>query len=69
MDSNQLKNLIIIPVLEKANLYSKSAVNLLLGTAAVESQLGHYIEQVPSGIAKGIYQCEMSTHYDIFKNF
>lgn len=65
MNALQLKELIIEPVLKSLQLYSNSAVNLLLGTAAVESNLGEYLEQISIGIAKGIYQIEMETHNNI----
>lgn len=56
----QLKNRIIIPVLNHLNLNSPSAVNLLLGTCAQESHLGTYLCQI-KGPAKGIYQMEPET--------
>ena len=64
MNSFQLKTLIIEPTLKIIKLYTLSGVNILLGTAAVESDLGEYIEQVPNGQAKSIYQIEMKTHDD-----
>ena len=60
MLASQLKQYIIEPVLKDINLYSPSAVNLLLGTAAQESRMGHYIHQV-NGPALGIYQIEPAT--------
>lgn len=69
MNSDQLKTLIIEPTLKLLGLYDMSAVNLLLGTAAVESDCGEYIEQIPAGHAKGIYQIEMATHDDIVNRF
>jgi len=69
MNSDQLKTLIIEPTLKLLGLYDMSAVNLLLGTAAVESDCGEYIEQIPSGYAEGIYQIEMATHDDIVNRF
>jgi hypothetical protein len=44
------------------------AVNLLLLTAAQESHMGTYIEQV-GGPALGIFQMEPNTHDDIYANF
>jgi hypothetical protein len=69
IDTIQLKEEIIIPVLHKLELYSASAVNLLLGTAAMESDMGMYIKQKGSGPALGIYQMEPSTHLDIWQNY
>jgi hypothetical protein len=47
-------------------MWSESAENLLMGTAAQESHLGHYIKQVGKGPALGIYQCEPATHQDVY---
>lgn len=68
MNSEHLKNYIIIPTLKKIGLYSPAAVNLLLGTAAQESGMGYYLHQI-GGIALGIYQIEPNTHKDIFENY
>ena len=43
-------------VLKEVDLYSESAVNLILGTIAQESRFGTYLKQVGSGIAKGVIQ-------------
>lgn len=69
MKANQLKELVIEPVLEHLDLYSESAVQLLLGTAAAESNMGDYIKQVGGGPALGIYQVEKATHDDIWENY
>jgi hypothetical protein len=68
IDSKQLKEYVIIPVLEKLDMFSESAVQLLLGTAAVESDMGHYLHQI-KGPALGIYQMEPKTHNDIWDNY
>lgn len=47
---------------------SEAAEQLLLGTALVESNL-KYLQQVPSGIAKGLWQMEGATHSDMYRNF
>lgn len=65
---NDLRNYIVRPTLEHLNLWTQAAENLLLGTAAQESQMGHYLHQV-KGLALGIYQIEPATHYDIWKNY
>jgi hypothetical protein len=67
INKNQLKNL-ITETLKESGLYSKAAVNLLLGTAAQESHLGRYIRQL-KGPALGIFQMEPRTHDDIWENF
>jgi len=56
-DLTQIKDLITRTIKEQG-LYSESAVNLLLGTAAQESDLGTYLYQKPSRTAKGIFQME-----------
>lgn len=60
MDKAQLREL-ITHVLKKYDLHSDNAVELLMLTAAVESNLGHYIKQVGGGPALGIFQCEPAT--------
>lgn len=65
MNAKQLKNLIIVPTLNKIGLYSESAVNLLLGTCAQESALGQDLIQQPNGPARGIYQMEPETHHNL----
>lgn len=68
MEPNQLKVYIIESSLHDLDLYSNSAVQLLMLTAAQESKLGHYIVQI-RGPAKGIFQMEPATHDDIWENF
>ncbi len=63
MNSGQLRGL-IRETLQEVELYSKSAEELLMLTAAVESNLGEYIEQT-KGPALGIFQMEPMTHNDI----
>lgn len=67
MDKDQLRDL-ITRVLEEAGLYSESAVELLMLTAATESKLGYYIKQI-RGPALGIFQMEPRTHDDIWDNY
>lgn len=68
MDPQQLKDLIITPTLQALDLFSVSAVNLILGTAAQESQF-KYIRQLGGGPALGIYQMEPATHDDVWDNY
>lgn len=68
INTGQLKKYTIIPILTKLDLYSPSAVNLLLGTAAQESRMGEFLHQV-GGPALGIFQMEPATHDDIVNNF
>lgn len=69
MDSKQLSDLVIRPTLElldefNPKLNTLASVNLLLGTVAQESSMGHYLKQI-HGPALGIYQIEPATHKDI----
>lgn len=48
--------------------YSEAAVELLMLTAAAESNLGQYIKQI-NGPARGIFQMEPSTAHDIYTNW
>ncbi|MDB4312143.1 hypothetical protein N9937_01805 [bacterium] len=61
-----LRELIIKPVLKMMELYSPAAVNLVLGTACVESDCGKYLKQLDGGPALGIYQMEQVTHRSLW---
>ena len=66
-----LRNEIIKPTLKalaefNPKLYSEAAVDLLMGTAAVESRLGYNLVQ-EHGPALGIFQMEEATHEDIWR--
>ncbi len=60
MDKTQLRELIQV-VLKEYDLYSRDAEELLMLTAATESNLGYYIKQKGGGPALGIFQCEPDT--------
>jgi hypothetical protein len=68
-----LRELVIIPTLKHIDMYSPAAVNLLLGTAAVESDLGFRLRQVTNsggyGIGRGIYSIEAATHESIWADY
>lgn len=71
LDKEQFKDNIIIPTLQHLSPiipYSEAAVELLLGTAMVESQLT-YVRQLGRGPALGVYQMEPATHDDIWENY
>jgi hypothetical protein len=68
MDKEQLRDL-ITRVLKEIDLYSDDAVELLMLTAATESNLGKYIRQKGGGPALGIFQMEKSTEQDIWFNY
>ena len=71
----QVMNIVIRPTLDYLSdvsglpLNTDSAVVLLLATAAVESSMGEYIMQVPSGPARGIYQIEVRSLDDLMVGF
>lgn len=69
IDIDQLRQDIVSPVLKKLELWSLSAENLILGTAAQESALGTYVRQLGGGPALGIYQMEPTTYYDLWTNY
>lgn len=65
-----LRENIIEPVLEVLGVFNQklnteAAVELLLGTAAQETDLGYWLEQHPTGPGKSIYSIEPTTHKDI----
>ena len=64
----QLRSL-IADTLRSINMYSESAVELLMLTAAQESHCGRWIGQVGGGPAQGIFQMEPATLHDLWTNF
>lgn len=46
----------------------KAAINLLLGTAAVESEFGTYIRQI-GGPARGVFQMEPATERSLWDTY
>lgn len=58
---------IIRPTLKRYNLWSLSAENLVMGTAAQESHCGKWLHQMGGGPALGLYQMEPRTYFDIIK--
>lgn len=67
MNVGQLREL-IRETLESVGLYSRSAEELLILTAAAESNMGEYIRQV-RGPARGIFQMEPATFHDIMERW
>ena len=63
-----LRSMVIRPALTKINLWSRSAEELILGTAIVESGLT-YLKQHGDGPALGLWQVEPATHEDLYTNF
>ena len=68
LSPSDLKDEVISPTLDAMGMDSRSAVSLLMGTAAHESRLGHFLKQV-RGPARGIFQMEPATHDDIWRNY
>ncbi|HAT49008.1 MAG: hypothetical protein HQL07_03970 [Nitrospirae bacterium] len=68
LDPYQLRNLIICPTLQRLDLWSEAAEELVLGIAIQESDL-RYLQQVGGGPARGLWQMEKATHDDIWENF
>jgi len=71
MHPGQLRSLVeeTLRALSPEVPYSESAVELLMLTAAAESAMGRYITQLGGGPARGIFQMEPQTQYDIFINW
>lgn len=69
MDLYQLKTEIIEPVLKTLNMYSKEAIELMIGTCCQESSGAKFIKQIGGGPALGIYQMEPNTARDIINNY
>jgi len=72
MNPHHISEHIILPALvalaefdERMN--TSVAVDLLMGTAAQESRLGHYLVQKGGGPAKGIFQMEGDTHRSLWE--
>lgn len=68
LDLTQVKNEIVRPALALLGLGGEAAVNLLTGTALVESG-GIYLRQRGGGPALGLWQMEPATHDDCWANF
>jgi hypothetical protein len=70
VDKIQLRDLIrlVLKDMEPLVPYSETAVELLMLTAAVESNLGTYIRQ-KGGPAQGIFQMEPATEKDLWVNY
>lgn len=69
MDAEHLRRYVIRPALEHIGAYSPAAEELLVATAAQESNGGEFLHQVGGGPAIGIFQMEPATHDDIWINY
>jgi len=68
IDPAHLRQIIRCTLLQ-LDMYSPAAEELLLGTSAHESHLGHWLMQYPHGPARGLYQMEPATEADIWDNY
>ncbi len=68
IDVKQFHNNVIKPTLTVLGLGGLAAERLVLGTALVESGL-KYLQQVPTGPARGFFQMEKATHKDLWDRF
>ena len=68
MIATHLRDYVITPTLERIGLHSQAAEELLLGTCAVETNMGIFLHQI-RGPARGIFQCEPATETDIWDNW
>lgn len=68
MDATQLREYVVRPALKAIDKWSKAAENLVMGTAAQESNL-KYIHQLGNGPAVGLFQMEPATYKDIWANY
>ena len=66
--SDDLRHEVIRPTLKLLGEWSKGAENLLMGTCAQESDMGHLLVQT-NGNAEGIFQMEPNTHDGIWANY
>lgn len=71
MIATHLRDHVVVPVLRHLGprYAGRSAMALLLGIAAVESDMGRYLVQVPAGPARGPWQMEPDTHRDLWTNW
>ena len=66
--ATDLRELIIRPVLQQLNQWSPAAENLLLGTAAYESQLAFRLQN-PNTTNLGLYSISPETHLNVWDNY
>jgi hypothetical protein len=67
------EHVIVNPLKEYAKVrtgaFSDDVVELLMGTAAIESKLGHFLQQIGGGPALGPFQVEPDTEVDNWNNY
>jgi len=67
-EAQQLRRYVIKPTLHEMGLWSQDAEDLLIGTAAHESNGFKALHQYGSGPALSMYQIEPATHDDLWLN-
>lgn len=68
MDPKQLTTLVVRPTLEKLELHSPAAEQLIVGTIYQESA-AKFLKQIGGGPALGVIQMEPATYKDIWNNY
>lgn len=71
INTTQFRELVVRPTLQYLDTeikYSEEAEDLLILTAAHESNMGEYLKQI-NGPALGVYQMEPATLIDIWDNY
>lgn len=66
--ASELRHYVVRPTLKHMGMWSQTAENLLLGTAARESGLGFHLKQANTQ-ALGIYQISPKMHRNIWDHF
>ena len=67
-NSNQFRK-IVRQVVKEIGLWSPVAEEMLMGTAAVEMNFGHYLVQLGGGPGCGVFSIEKNTEIDVWNNY
>ena len=67
-NADEIRELIVRPVLQYLGMYSPAAEELMMGTMAHESLMGKYSRQI-KGPAQGFFQVEPLTEQDNWDNY
>ena len=68
IDLIDIRECVVVPALTRLDMYSLAAEQLVMATAAQESDLIH-LRQHGDGPARGLWQMEENTYYDIWENY
>lgn len=69
INTNDIRTFVIEPALDALDMRSSEAIELMLGTCAVESDMGSYLVQEGGGPAIGIFQMEPDTYVSLWKDY